>query len=94
MRTTQQYSITLPHEMAEIVEAKVKSGSYASVSEVLRDGVRALLERDAAFEKWLREDVAASYDEYKADPSKAVPIEDVMDRLLGRARDRAAARGK
>ena len=88
MRTTQQYSITLPHEMAEIIESKVQSGHYASVSEVLRDGVRALMERDAAFERWLREDAAASYDEYKADPSKVVPVEDVMERILKRARDR------
>ena len=88
MRTTQQYSITLPHEMAEIVEEKVQSGHYASVSEVLRDGVRALIERDAAFEKWLREDAAASYDAYKADPSNVVPAEDVMERILKRARDR------
>lgn len=94
MRTTQQYSITLPHEMAELIEAKVKSGTYASVSEVLRDGVRALMERDAALERWLREDVAASYDAYKADPTKAVPIEDIMDRILTRARGRAAARDK
>ena len=48
MRTTQQFSITLPHEMAEAVDEKIKSGKYASVSEVVRDGVRALLERDAA----------------------------------------------
>ena len=53
MRTTQQFSITLPHDMAEAVESKIKSGAYASVS----DGVRALLERDAAVERWLREEV-------------------------------------
>jgi putative addiction module CopG family antidote len=94
MRTTQQYSITLPHEMAEIVEEKVQSGHYASVSEVLRDGVRALIERDEAFEKWLREDVAASYDAHKADPSRAIPIEDVMGRILERAREREAKRGE
>ena len=39
--------------MAEAVESKIKSGAYASVSEVVRDGVRALLERDAAVERWL-----------------------------------------
>jgi antitoxin ParD1/3/4 len=49
MRTTQQLSFTLPHDMAEAVESKIKSGAYASVS----DGVRALLERDAAVERWL-----------------------------------------
>ena len=57
MRTTQQFSITLPLDMAEIVEGKIKSGAYASVSEVMRDGVRALLEREAAVERWLREEV-------------------------------------
>lgn len=88
MRTTQQYSITLPHEMAEAVEAKVKSGSYASVSEVMRDGVRALMERDSAFEKWLREEAVASYEDSKADPSSVVPADQVMDRIRKRARDR------
>jgi Arc/MetJ-type ribon-helix-helix transcriptional regulator len=43
-----EFSITLPYDMAEVVESKVKSGGYASMSEVVRDGVRALLERDAA----------------------------------------------
>lgn len=40
MRTTQQFSITLPHDMAEAVESKIRSGAYASasVSEVMRDG--------------------------------------------------------
>jgi Arc/MetJ-type ribon-helix-helix transcriptional regulator len=40
--TTQQFSITLPHNMAEVTEGKIRLGAYASVSEVLRDGVRAL----------------------------------------------------
>jgi putative addiction module CopG family antidote len=40
--------ITLPHDMAEVVERKIRSGAYASVSEVMRDGVRALIKRDAA----------------------------------------------
>ena len=88
MRTTQQFSITLPLEMAEAVEDKIKSGAYASVSEVMRDGVRALLERDAAVEKWLREEVVAGHREYLADPSKGVPAE----AILGRIKTRRAAR--
>jgi antitoxin ParD1/3/4 len=55
MRTTQQFSITLPLDMADAVERKVKSGACASVSEV----VRALLERDAAVEHWLRAEVGS-----------------------------------
>jgi putative addiction module CopG family antidote len=88
MRTTQQFSITLPLDMAEAVEGKIKSGGYASVSEVVRDGVRALLERDAAVDRWLREEVAAGHREYLADPSTRVPAEEV----LGRIKARRAAR--
>ncbi len=88
MRTTQQFSITLPLDMAEAVEGKIKSGGYASVSEVVRDGVRALLERDAAVERWLREEVVAGHIEYLADPSKAVPA----DQILGRIKARRTAR--
>jgi antitoxin ParD1/3/4 len=89
MRTTQQFSITLPLEMAEAVEGKIKSGAYASVSEVMREGVRALLERDAAVEKWLREEVVAGHREYLGDPSKGVPAEEILDRIKAR---RAARR--
>jgi putative addiction module CopG family antidote len=39
-------SITLPNEMAEFVREKVARGDYASDSEVLRDALRALRERD------------------------------------------------
>jgi antitoxin ParD1/3/4 len=81
MRTTQQFSITLPTDMAEVVEKKIKSGMYASASEVMRDGVRALLERDAALERRLREEVVAGHQEYTANPSKGVPAEKVVDRI-------------
>jgi antitoxin ParD1/3/4 len=84
MRTTQQFSFTLPLDMAEVVEGKIKSGAYASVSEVMRDGVRALLERDAAVERWLREEVIAGHEEYIADPSKGVPAEAILDRIKAR----------
>ena len=84
MRTTQQFSITLPIDMAEVVEGKVKSGDYASVSEVVRDGVRALLERDAAVERWLREEVLAGHQEYLADPSKGVAADSVLGRIKTR----------
>ena len=37
MRTTQQFSITLPNAMADIVKSKVEAGEYATESEVIRD---------------------------------------------------------
>jgi antitoxin ParD1/3/4 len=84
MRTTQQFSITLPLDMAEIIERKIKSGAYATVSEVVRDGVRALLERDVAVEHWLHEEVVAGHNEYLADRSKGVPADAVLKRIKAR----------
>jgi antitoxin ParD1/3/4 len=91
LRTTQQFSVTLPNEMADMVRAKVSSGEYASESEVIRDGLRALQARDQALEKWLRTEVVAAYDEAKADPSSLLDSEQVRERLA-KLRDRMAKR--
>ncbi|MQT32214.1 type II toxin-antitoxin system ParD family antitoxin [Pseudomonas helleri] len=81
MRSTQQFSITLPIQMAEAVKAKVAAGEYATESEVIRDGLRALMARDRALESWLVGQVAPTYDALKADPSRAVSIDEVRARL-------------
>jgi putative addiction module CopG family antidote len=77
MRTTRQMSITLPNEMARMVREKVASGEYASESEVIRDGLRALQARDRAVDSWLREQVGPAYDAMKADPSRGVSPDEV-----------------
>jgi antitoxin ParD1/3/4 len=88
MRSTQQFSITLPNEMAEEIEKKVESGAYASVSEVVREGIRTLLDRDVALEKWLRTEVVKSLEEYEADPSSGIPADQILARIGTRtARD-------
>ena len=91
MRSTQQFSITLPNEMAEAVRAKVAAGEYATESEVLRDGLRVLLARDRAVEDWLRKDVASAYDALKADPSRSVGVGAVKARLAA-AHKKASAK--
>ena len=72
MRTTQQFSITLPNELANLVKAKVAGGEYATDSEVIRDGLRAMMARDRAVEHWLVQEVGPAYDALKADPSRAL----------------------
>lgn len=62
-------------------ETKVKTGEYASESEVIRDGLRALLARDRAVESWLHNQVGPAYDALKADPSRAVTADQVRARL-------------
>lgn len=81
MRSTQQFSITLPKQMADVVKAKVAAGEYATESEVIRDGLRALLARDRALESWLGGQVAPAYDALKADPSRALSADQVRTRL-------------
>jgi putative addiction module CopG family antidote len=77
MRSTQQFSVTLPLEMAREVRAKVASGEYASESEVIREGLRALQSREKAIEAWLRTDVVAAHAALKADPSGATSLDDL-----------------
>lgn len=84
MRTTKQLSVTLPHEMADMVRAKVTSGEYASESEVIREGLRALGARDRAVEAWLRDQVAPAYERLQADPSSALSADEVRARLTRR----------
>ena len=81
MRTTQQLSITLPNEMADAVKSKVAAGEYASESEVIRDGLRVLMARDRAVENWLHEQVGPAYDALKADPLRAITVDQVRARL-------------
>jgi antitoxin ParD1/3/4 len=81
MRTTQQLSITLPNEMADVVKTKVRTGEYASESEVIRDGLRALLARDRAVDAWLYSHVGPAFDALRADPSREVTPGAVRNRL-------------
>ena len=78
MSKIQKRTISLPDEHAEFVDKLVSSGAYASASEVVRAGLRALQERDAAVERWLREEVAPVYDAMQDDPHRGIPAEDVF----------------
>ena len=81
MRATQQLSITLPNEMAEAVKLTVQGGEYASESEVIRDGLRALLARNRAVKRWLHNKVATAFDALKADPARAITAAQLRRRL-------------
>jgi antitoxin ParD1/3/4 len=90
----QERTFSLPVEQAEYVAALVESGAYASASEVVRAGLRALQERDAAtVERWLRKDVVPVYDAMQADPSRAISAEEVTATVRRHAEDRKSERG-
>lgn len=84
MAATDKRTISLPAEQATYIDGLVASGAYASASEVIRAGLRALQERDAAVERWLREEVAPAYDAHLADPGRARPAEVVFAALRAR----------
>ena len=90
MRTSKPISVTLG-DMQERVDARVRSGRYASVSEVMRAALRALDREEEALDEWLRAKVQAAL----ADPRPSIPAEDVFARLEARYADdvKAAKRG-
>lgn len=94
MTTVQKRTFSLPSEQAQYIDDLVASGGYASASEVVRAGVRALQERDQAVERWLMEEVAPVYDAMEADPSRAVPAEEVFASIRARHAARMKADGR
>lgn len=84
MSNIEKRTVSLPHEHAAFIDAKVASGAFASASEVVRAGLRALQERDAAVERWLRTEVVAVYDAMQADPERGIDAATVFDELRAR----------
>jgi len=78
MSNVEKRTVSLPEEHAAFIDRLVASGAYASGSEVVRAGLRALQERDAAVDRWLREEVAPVYDAMQADPERARSLADVF----------------
>lgn len=81
MSSPAKRTFSLPAEQASYIDTLVASGSYASASEVVRAGLRALQERDTAVERWLREEVVTVYDAMQADPTRGISAEQVGECL-------------
>ena len=75
-------NVSLTAELESFVDDKVKSGSYASASEVVRAGLRLLQQHDAehaAKLEALRRDVAIGVEQLRNGEGVSGP--DVFDRL-------------
>jgi antitoxin ParD1/3/4 len=90
MSKVQKRTFSLPAEQAAYIEKKVASGAYASSSEVVREGLRALQERDAVIEKWLLQEVVPALHAYEADPSSAIPLDEAFERAEKAIAERVA----
>jgi len=95
MANAQKRTFSLPPKQAKFIDAQVRAGTYASASEVVRAGLRALQERDVAVEHWLTSEVLPVYDTMKAEPQRGIPAEKVFAELRARhsAKRRMRKRG-
>lgn len=85
-RTSSPLTVTLG-DLKERVDTRVRSGNYASASEVLRAAVRALDREDEALRSALRQEIERSLN----DQRPSIPAEKVFAKLRRRhARGRKA----
>lgn len=92
MSRVSKRTFSLPTEQAVYIDSKVESGAYASSSEVIRAGLRALQERDAAVERWLRDEVVPVHDAMKANPERKLSSKSVLSEVRARYAPKRKAR--
>ena len=88
MQSAQKLSITLPPEMASFIRQKVESGLYGSNSEIIREAMRGLMERERRLE---RLDGAIALGLADAEAGRVQEIEAVRRELRDAAAESAPA---
>lgn len=82
-------SVNLGEQLEAFVVEAVKKGRYGSRSEVLREGVRLVQEREA---KWARFDAEIQKGIDAADRGDTIPLEEAFERVRDRIRKNKAKR--
>jgi antitoxin ParD1/3/4 len=88
MQSAEKLSITLPPEMASFIRQKVESGLYGSNSEIIREAMRGLMERERRLE---RLDGAIALGLADAEAGRVQEIEAVRRELRDAAAESAPA---
>jgi antitoxin ParD1/3/4 len=81
-------NVSLTPELEQYVQEKVKSGMYYSASEVIREGLRLLQEKDEMHQfrlQQLRQDIQAGLDS-----GESIPLD--MEAIKAKARQRRQPR--
>lgn len=83
-------NISLPPQLEQLVADKIKTGLYQTASEVIREGLRLLNERDQRLES-LRRDVRAGFEAVERGEFTDYDgndIKELSDRIEARGRKR------
>ncbi len=88
MQSAEKLSITVPPEMASFIRQKVDSGLYGSYSEIIREAMRGLMERERRLELL---DGAIALGLADAEAGRVQEIEAVSRELRGAAADSTPA---
>jgi antitoxin ParD1/3/4 len=79
--TTQQFTITLPTDVVEIVRSKVSSGEYASESDFIEAAIvdsTLSVPVDGGLEHWIQTEGARRCAALDADPSSGLTLEETF----------------
>ncbi len=88
-------NVSLTPELEQLVYDKVKTGMYQTASEVVREGLRLLRERDQHLES-LRRDVRDGFEAVEAGEFASYDASDIdklADRVKARGRQRLTEEG-
>ncbi len=81
MPTTEQFLIDLPSDVADLVRSRIATGKYANESAVIEEAlIDTILPPLDSIEtdEWIRTEGVRRYDAMRADPSRALSIEDAF----------------
>lgn len=75
-------SVVLGNVQEAFLRRQVEFGRFNNISEAVRASISALMERDAAVDRWLHTEAAPVYDAIIADPSRGLPLESAFDDVI------------
>ncbi len=81
-------TVELGSKLEQFVTELIENGRYQSKSEVLREGIRLIQDREAALDAALARGMA------DVDAGRVKPIDEVFDRLEAKYRAMAEAKGE
>jgi antitoxin ParD1/3/4 len=77
-------TVELSEEERAFIERKIDAGVVPNAGALLHAALAFAIEDDADMERWLREDVVPTIERMEKDPSRAIPVDEVFEKLRRR----------